>query len=158
MERVSSYYKLPPALLYAIMRQESHFAHDATSTAGAVGLMQLLPKTAKNTANKEDIDYDDQEDLLESHTNILLGAAYFKRLLSRYDGNVPVALAAYNAGPRRVDRWLIRGKAEPGSPIWIDTIPWHETRDYIKNIVTYYVIYREQLNKPIKPKDLFKQW
>ena len=136
-----------PLLIFAVARQESAFSHDAKSTAGAVGLMQLLPSTAKQTAQKSGLRFAPQ-DLITPEKNIALGSRYLNYLLGVFDGNRILAAAAYNAGPSRVKRWMNkeRGTQLPYD-VWIETIPYKETRGYVQNILAYSVIYAYRLGE-----------
>lgn len=128
-------------LVLAVARQESHFSHDAKSHAGAMGLMQLLPATAKATAHKAGVPYRRSWDLLNPTTNINLGAYYLNSLLNRFNNNRFLAAAAYNAGPTRVSRWLKNTNKQLPFDVWIETIPYSETRKYVQNVLSYSVIY-----------------
>ncbi|MFA7553620.1 MAG: transglycosylase SLT domain-containing protein [Spongiibacteraceae bacterium] len=146
-----------PEWLYAITRQESAFGQDAYSSAGARGLMQLLPSTAQLVAQKIGISYN-QSDLFQAEKNIALGSNYLKSLLDDFNGNRILATAAYNAGPNRVKKWLERQPATLPHDIWIETLPFHETRNYVQNVLAFSVIYghRLGLNTPlINPQELF---
>lgn len=128
--------KIDPAWAYAIARRESSFMTDASSSAGAKGVMQILPGTAKQVAKRRV----PTSKLLTAEPNIQLGTKYLKQLLDRYDGNLVLATASYNAGPNRVKQWL---RARPDLPIdmWIETIPFKETREYVKSVMAYKQIY-----------------
>ncbi len=128
-------------LVLAVARQESHFSHDAKSHAGAMGLMQLLPSTAEATARKAGVPYRRSWDLLNPSTNITLGAHYLNSLLNRFDNNRFLAAAAYNAGPTRVSTWLKDTNKKLPFDVWIETIPYSETRKYVQNVLSYSVIY-----------------
>ncbi len=141
---IASTIKMPPTLIFAIARQESAFLENATSRAGARGLMQLMPATAKQTAKKGGIKHTTSDLFTPSH-NILLGSFYLKELLTKYNNNTVHATAAYNAGPGRVDRWLKKRPASLPFDIWIETIPFKETRGYVKNVMAYTVIYAYRL-------------
>ncbi len=130
-----------PHLLFAIARQESAFSHDARSPAGALGLMQLLPSTAQYTARRNGIPYRHQHDLLQPEKNIALGSRYLHQLLNEFDGNRILAAAAYNAGPTRVKQWLQNSQQQLPYDIWIETIPFRETRGYVQNVLAFSVIY-----------------
>ena len=148
-------YQLEPSYIYAITRQESSFDEFAYSPAGARGYMQLMPTTASETARKIGLkDYKKKSQLTEGEINLQLGSAYFNMLLKRYQGNRILATAAYNAGPNRVDRWQgsKKGRAEQGLTMdsWIETIPYKETRRYVKNVLAYNVIYQHLLDKPLE--------
>ena len=127
-----------PALVLALIREESFFRHDVRSPANAHGLMQLLPGTARQMANGSRLQV---KDLYDPETNIRLGLQYLKMLLQRYDGRIFLALAAYNAGPHRVDRWQ-RDFPLATEEEFIEMIPFSETRNYVKNILRNYFFYR----------------
>ena len=140
VRRESVRYGVPEHWIYAIMRQESHFVHDISSSAGAVGLMQLLPMTARQTASRQRLKRPSRGDLFIVSVNIRLGVAYFKQLLDSMNGNPVFALAGYNAGPRNSKRWQ-NSSRESDPAIWIETIPYTETRNYLKKILFNFVIY-----------------
>jgi len=136
-----------PLFIFAVTRQESAFVPDAKSTAGAVGLMQLLPATAKQTAQKNGLSFTPQ-DLIQPEKNIALGSRYLDHLLGVFDGNRILAAAAYNAGPTRVKKWLNKDKgAQLPYDVWIETIPYKETRGYVQNILSFSVIYAYRLGQ-----------
>ena len=148
-------YQLPSSYIYAITRQESAFDQFANSPVGARGYMQLMPATAKETARKIGLtDYKKKAQLTEGEINVQLGTAYFDGLLKRYKGNRILATAAYNAGPHRVDRWKKDGKGRDSKALsmdsWVETIPYKETRRYVKNVLAYNVIYQHVLQKPME--------
>lgn len=129
-----------PLFLYAIARQESAFMADARSPVGAMGLMQLMPATARQTAQRSGITYTPQ-DLLKPEKNIALGSRYLNELLNQFNGNRILAAAAYNAGPSRVKQWLSKNDEKLPYDVWIETIPFHETRGYVQNVLSFSVIY-----------------
>jgi soluble lytic murein transglycosylase len=136
-----------PLLIFAVARQESAFMPDAKSPAGAVGLMQLLPSTAKQTAQKSGMSFNPQ-DLIQPEKNIALGSRYLDYLLGVFDGNRILAAAAYNAGPSRVRQWMNKEKnAQLPYDVWIETIPFKETRGYVQNILSFSVIYAYRLGQ-----------
>ncbi len=135
--------QIDTSLLYAIARQESAFRADAKSPAGALGLMQLMPRTARYTARRNGLHYR-QRDLLKPQKNITLGSRYLQQLLKQFNGNPVLATAAYNAGPRRVKQWLADDHEIPHD-IWIETIPFSETRNYVQNVLAFSVIYSYRL-------------
>jgi len=136
-----------PLFIFAVARQESAFSPDAKSLAGAVGLMQLLPSTAKQTAQKNGLSFTDQ-DLIKPDKNIALGSRYLDHLLGVFDNNRILAAAAYNAGPSRVKKWLNKEKgAQLPYDVWIETIPFKETRGYVQNILSFSVIYAYRLGE-----------
>ncbi|MEI6897836.1 MAG: transglycosylase SLT domain-containing protein [Psychromonas sp.] len=148
-------YQIPASYLYAIARQESSLDQFANSPVGATGYMQLMPQTAKETARKIGLkNYKRKAQLTEGEINVQLGTAYFTGLLKRYDGNRILATAAYNAGPHRVDRWKRNKKGRDSKALsmdsWVETIPYKETRRYVKNVLAYNVIYQHVLQKPME--------
>ncbi len=132
---------ISPQLLYAIARQESAFSPDARSPAGAMGLMQLMPKTARATARKTGLKLSNNYDLLKPERNIAIGSRYLHQLLEQFNGNRILAAAAYNAGPHRVKQWLNPTTEKLPYDIWIETIPFDETRKYVQNVLSFSVIY-----------------
>lgn len=133
--------RIDEMLLLALIREETMFQADAVSSARANGLMQLLLGTAKQMARGEGIKVRSRWDLYKPEINIRLGSKYFRYLLDKYDGRVYLALAAYNAGDHRVDRWLKEfGAVEEEE--FIEMIPFSETRSYVKNIFRNYYYYR----------------
>lgn len=141
-------YRLDPALIYGVIRQESAFMEDAHSAVGALGLMQLMPATGRQTARALNIRYGGNRALLHSSHNIQLGSAYLNHLLTRYKGSPVLAAAAYNAGPHRVSRWLPRKQAVPAA-LWTENIPFRETRHYVKQVLTYATIFDWRLSRTI---------
>ena len=128
------------ALIYAISRKESAFIADARSHAGALGLMQVMPGTARQTAAGLGLSAPSERDLLGPTANLRLGARYLAEMLDRFNGNLIMASAAYNAGPNRVDGW-IRDNAGQPAQVWIENITYGETRDYVKSILAFRAIY-----------------
>ena len=137
---------IPSSLILAIARQESAWEFDARSRVGARGLMQIMPATAKATAKKSGIRYS-RKKLFQPTYNIILGSHYISGLLERYENNRPLAIAAYNAGPSRVKRWLERSQAQLPTDVWIEIIPFKETRKYVQNVLSYEVIYNYRRGK-----------
>ncbi len=128
---------LPPALVYAVMRQESGFDPDVVSSARAVGLLQLLPETARAVAKETPDPDDDGTRLTSPPLNIALGARYLRDLLTHFHGATPLAVAAYNAGPDAIDRWLSRrDKSTPFElDLFVERIPFSETRTYVARVM-----------------------
>ncbi len=138
-----------PALILAVVRQESAFYTDAVSGAGAQGLMQILPNTAKGVARGMNLRFSKSKLRTDPEYNMRLGRAYLSDLTDRYGGSYILALAAYNAGPSRANSW-IRTFGDPRDPDvdpidWIESIPFDETRNYIQRILEGLVVYRLQL-------------
>ena len=142
---------IPVNLLLAISRQESAFNATVTSPAGAKGLMQLMPGTAKETARKHNIRYRAPSELVDPEKNILIGSRYYKEMLNRFNNNRILATAAYNAGPARIDNWRKRSAGALPFDAWIETIPFVETRNYVQNVLAFSIIYAHHLglNVPI---------
>ena len=136
---------IPNYVLFALARQESAFNTRATSSAGAMGLIQVMPATAKSTARKYKIPYRNKKQLHDASTNVPIGATYYMSMLERFDNNRILASAAYNAGPHRVNRWLANSKGKLPFDIWMTLIPFKETRSYVTNILMYSVIYSRKL-------------
>ena len=133
--------QVPSTELMAIARRESAFYPQAQSPVGARGLMQLMPATGQQVASALG-QRGGSAELFEVDHNVLLGSAYYRQLLDRFGGNRVFALTAYNAGPHRVDRW--RHKRGEGVPVdvWIDTIPYKETREYVQAVLFYNVVFQ----------------
>jgi len=131
--------QVEPPLLYGVIRQESLFRTDAASSAGALGLAQLLPTTAREVAREWQRPEPAVTDLLDPNVNITLGAARLRDLMNRYGQQTPVALAGYNAGERAVERWL---PAEPvDADIWTENIPYNETREYVQRVLWHTIVF-----------------
>ena len=135
---------LPAPFLLAITRQESAFWTAARSSANARGLMQLLPSTATLVARRINDSEPSATDLYNAETNIRLGSHHLARLMERYGNRRPLTAAGYNAGEHRVDRW-IRDKSGLAMDVWIETIPFGETRNYVKNVLAYHQVYAQLL-------------
>ena len=146
--QVARRFRLDPALIYGIMRQESAFMQDARSSVGALGLMQLMPATGRATARLLRMPRPSAASLLRPEVNIRLGSAYYRRMLDRFRDQPALAAAAYNAGPHRVDRWLPRDRAMDADR-WIDSVPLRETRRYVRGVLAYATVYRRRLELPM---------
>jgi soluble lytic murein transglycosylase len=136
-------YGLPLEWVYAVIRQESAFDPDVASHAGAVGLMQLMPGTARDMARELGRPAPGRLDLIDPSLNIALGTRYLAAMRERFGGNQVLATAAYNAGPGAVSRWL-PDETTPAD-LWMVAIPYGETRDYVRRVLTYRVIYAHRL-------------
>ena len=138
-----------PALVMALIRQESSFEADATSPAGALGLMQLMPSTARLMSREVGTPYRAVALTGDPAYNVQLGVTYLTQMLDRYDGSYPLALSAYNAGPGRTDGWIKtygdprRGAIDPVD--WIEMIPFAETRNYVQRVIEAVPYYRRLL-------------
>ena len=143
---------LEPALMLAIARQESEFDPSALSSAGARGMMQLMPATAHHVSQSHSLPYNRDALLQDVGYNLRLGSVYLAEMLARFDGSLPLAAAAYNAGPSRVSRWLreICDPRQPNQPAcdsidWIERIPIAETRNYVQRVTENLRNYRRLL-------------
>jgi soluble lytic murein transglycosylase len=141
------------AWVFAVMRQESAFMDDARSHAGAMGLMQLMPATARSVARKMlKRKPPRRQELFEPDTNIALGSAYLKQMKGELGNSAVLATAAYNAGPHRVTRWLPE-RTLPAD-IWIELVPFDETRGYLRRVLAYTVIYEKRMGlEPTRLQD-----
>lgn len=139
-------YQIRPAFIYAVIRQESSFQEEISSSAGANGLMQLMPATARHIAKQAKIPYSDQKQLFTSQKNIHIGTAYLQQLSKQFRQHPILMAAAYNAGPRQVNYWL-KNHTPKDMDIWIETLPWRETRNYLKNILAFYTVYQYRMNE-----------
>ena len=154
--------KIPEtAFILSIIRQESEFDLSANSHAGAKGLMQLMPYTAKVVAKQAKLPYSKSRLTKDAEYNINLGSHYIAGLILDYDGAYPFAVAAYNAGPKRVKYWKKINKNPQKKQIdyinWIELIKFRETRNYVQRVLENYNVYRYILEqKPIKMKNFFK--
>ena len=133
---------LDPAYVYGLIRQESRFIMDARSHVGASGLMQVMPKTAVWTAKKIGMGNFTTSQLKERDVNIAIGTGYLKLVLDAFDGSMPMAAAAYNAGPSRSRSWRTSANPEPlEAAIWMENIPFSETRNYVKKVLANTTVY-----------------
>jgi peptidoglycan lytic transglycosylase len=136
--------------IYGLARAESAFIEDVKSPAGALGLMQVMPKTGAQTAKMIGLKNFKTYKLTQAETNIPIGTAYMKQMLDKFDGNMVLATAAYNAGPHRVTKWLPKkGCIQPD--VWIEQIPFNETRKYVRRVLYFANIYDWRLGSEIKP-------
>ncbi|GMR16135.1 MAG: transglycosylase SLT domain-containing protein [Gammaproteobacteria bacterium] len=150
IEKQAKHENINPAWAFAVIRQESAFTTDARSSAGALGLMQLMPRTARQVARSLRIKRPNRRDLLKSNINIKLGIRYLRKLQERFNGNSVLATAAYNAGQWRVKGWLPKEEAQ-SADLWIENVPFTETRKYLKRVLTYTIIYEQRLGLEGKP-------
>ncbi|CDF58134.1 lytic transglycosylase domain-containing protein [Thermobrachium celere] len=134
----SKYYNLDPMLVFAVIKVESNFDKNAVSNKGAVGLMQIKPSTAEYISNLLKDDSFDKSKLFDPDLNIRYGCFYLKKMIEMYNGDIDVALMAYNAGCGNVNKWLDNAKGK----LDIEDIPFNETKWYVKKIRKYYKLYR----------------
>jgi soluble lytic murein transglycosylase len=145
---------LDPGWIFALIRQESMFIADAKSPAGALGVMQIMPDTGRRIATVLDENFPNPSLLLSPENNIRYGTCYLRMRLEDLHNNPILATAAYNAGPRMVRRWLPEEGSIPAD-IWVEIIPFSETRNYIEKIFTYKAVYRQRLG--LEPQRLSDQ-
>lgn len=143
-------------MVHAITRQESQFSQNAISHAGARGLMQLMPGTAREQAGKMGLSYNPSSLISDPTYNIRLGYGYFARMMDYYGGSYPLAVAAYNAGPGNVNKWLrANGDPRTGAVDWIDwieRIPIYETKNYVHKVLENAVVYEAMHPDRVRPK------
>ena len=147
VESASDRRGLAPATVYAFIRQESAFMQDARSPAGALGLMQIMPRTGRELMRGIGRKLRSRSQLLDPDLNVELGTRYIRSLLSRTGGHYILAAASYNAGPHRVRGWL-PADGEVEAAVWIDNIPFTETRRYVRRILAYGAVYEHRLGQP----------
>ena len=139
---------IDPTWIFAVARQESTFIAEAKSPAGALGLMQLMPYTAQHIAKKMGIPHNNLN-LLNASTNVTIGSRYLRSLFEQYGENRILATTAYNAGPGRVQTWRKITKATITPDMWVETIPFSETRTYVQNVLAFNVVYGYRLNRKV---------
>jgi soluble lytic murein transglycosylase len=135
---------LDPAYVFGLIRQESRFMADARSSVGAQGLMQVMPTTARWTARKLGLGGFSADQLADRDTNLAIGTAYLKLVLDSFDGSMPLAAAAYNAGPNRPRAWRNGPALEAAA--WAENVPFTETRDYVKRVLANTTLYAALLS------------
>ena len=139
IEAAATSARVAAPLLYGMVRQESLFRADAVSPSGAIGLAQLMPGTARRIAGADRQPLPSANDLFDPALNLKLGAAHLRELIDRFDGQALLALAAYNAGPLAVERWL--PEAPIDADIWVENIPYNETREYVQRVLWHSVVF-----------------
>lgn len=146
VEEYSNIYNVDPLFILSIIKAESNFNKDAKSSSGAKGLMQLMDATAEEIAEKINEPLIEKENLFEPQKNIMIGTKYYSDLLKMYNGNILLALTAYNAGIGNVNNWIEKGIIkEDGSDI--ENIPYKETSMYVRKIIRNYKIYKQIYNE-----------
>lgn len=142
VEKYAREFNVDPLLVFSMIKAESNFDKNAQSSSGAKGLMQLMEATAIEIANRIDEPLVEQENLLEPEKNIMIGTKYYAELLKNYDGNMLLALTAYNAGMGNVNEWIKNGTIKKdGSDI--ENIPYKETNMYVRKIINNYKMYEK---------------
>lgn len=134
---------------YGVARSESLFMRDVRSSAGAIGLMQLMPATGKKVAREIKLPYSGLDTLTDPQSNIRLGTTYLGQMAARYGGNQVLATAAYNAGPHRVDAWLPQ-VGDLDARVWIESIPFDETRGYVRRVLAAEIIFHWRMTGEVR--------
>ena len=142
---MSARHGLPDAWVYGLIRQESRFMSGVSSGVGAQGLMQVMPKTAKWLIRKLDLKELKGKPLVDPNTNVALGTAYLNMLREDFDGSFALSSAAYNAGPVRARIWRKTLEKPMEGAVFIESIPYFETRDYVKNVLSNTFMYAHRL-------------
>jgi soluble lytic murein transglycosylase len=140
---------VPPYLTLSVIRQESRFDPDALSYAGAMGLMQLMPATARQVAGELGEPYD-REALFDGAVNMRYGVTYLSKLLKKFDGNIPLAVASYNGGPHNVGTWL-KQKWTDRLDLFVELIPFGQTRNYVRRVTTSLIRYTYLYDGTLEP-------
>ena len=133
---------MPEDLFLRLVQQESGWNDKALSHKGAIGLAQLMPGTARKVALDAGQTPPGASQVMDPDINVALGTRYLAELLERFNGNRILALAAYNAGPHRVDDWLAEEEEAVPADVWIESIPFYETREYVQAVLTYRVLFQ----------------
>jgi len=150
VEKTAKAFGLDPNLLFAVMRVESIYNRRIVSHAGAIGLMQIMPRTGRLIAHELGVEDFGLSDLLDHQTSLRFAAWYLSSLLHRFDGRTPLAIAAYNGGPHNVRAWLYRTNPKMPLDAFLERIPLTETHRYVRRVLTHYAAYRAQQNLPME--------
>jgi soluble lytic murein transglycosylase len=140
---------IDPNLLFAVMRVESIYNKRIISNAGAVGLMQIMPATGERIAHQLGVNDFDASELLDPQLNLDFSAWYLASLLRRFDGRLPLAIASYNGGPHNVRLWMRNNPPQMPLDVFLERIPFSQTHEYVRRVLTYYAQYRAQQNLPM---------
>jgi soluble lytic murein transglycosylase len=154
VERAATKYGVDPNLLFAVMRVESIYHRGIVSYAGAVGLMQIMPRTGSLIARELGVERFETSDLLDPETNVEFAAWYLGSLLSRFDGALPLAIAAYNGGPHNVRVWMRQNNPNMPLDAFLERIPFEQTHRYVRRVLTHYAAYRAQQKLPMTRLDI----
>jgi len=141
--------RIDPDWVYGVLRQESAFVTDARSPAGALGLMQLMPRTGRLTGRRINLRVPDNNAILKPENNVRLGTSYLRTVLDVNHGHQVLATASYNAGPNRVREWLPE-EVPLDADVWVDSVPYNETRNYVKNVMAFTAVYSYRLEKTLR--------
>jgi soluble lytic murein transglycosylase-like protein len=151
VESAARKYGLDPNLLFAVMRVESIYNRRIISSAGAIGLMQIMPATGRRIAAELGVEGFDAKDLLDPHVNLEFSAWYLASLIKRFDGRLPLAIASYNGGPHNVRLWMQRSNPEIPLDAFLERIPFDQTHRYVRRVLTHYAAYRAQQKLAMTP-------
>jgi soluble lytic murein transglycosylase len=150
VREIARRHSLDPNLLLAVMRVESVYQRRIVSYAGAVGLMQIMPRTGRLIADSVGRDDFTTADLLDPETNLDFAAWYLSSLIERFDGRLPLAIASYNGGPHNVRRWMRDHHEHMALDAFLEEIPFDQTHRYVRRVLTHYAAYRQQENLPME--------
>lgn len=154
VEEAAARHGLDPNLLHAVMRVESVYQERIISYAGAIGLMQIMPRTGKLAAHAVGLEDFVTSDLLDPATNLELSAWYLASLLERFDGRLPLAIASYNGGPHNVRRWMTSYGPGLAVEAFLERIPFEQTHRYVRRVLHHYAAYRAQQGLDLPPLHL----
>lgn len=154
VQHAADKYGVDPNLLFAVMRVESIYHRQIVSYAGAVGLMQIMPRTGMLIARKLGVESFAVSDLLNPRTNVEFAAWYLSSLIKRFDGRLPLAIAAYNGGPHNVRLWMREGNPDMPLDAFLERIPFEQTHRYVRRVLTHYAAYRAQQDLPMTRLDV----
>jgi len=149
VEAAALKYGVDPNLLFAVMRVESVYHRQIVSHAGAIGLMQIMPRTGRLISRELGVEDFDTIDLLNPRTNLEFAAWYLSSLIKRFDGRLPLAIASYNGGPHNVRVWMSGYPSTMPLDAFLERIPFEETHRYVRRVLTHYAAYRAQQNLPM---------
>jgi soluble lytic murein transglycosylase len=149
VEAAAAKHGVDPNLLFAVMRVESVYQRRVVSYAGAIGLMQIMPRTGRHIADRLDHEDFTTRDLLDPAVNLDFAAWYLGSLIERFDGHLPLAIASYNGGPHNVRRWLRDHAVAMPMDAFLERIPFNQTHRYVRRVLTHYAAYRAQLGLPM---------
>lgn len=144
-------YGVDPNLLFAVMRVESIYNRRIISTAGAIGLMQIMPATGRRIASELGVEDFEASDLLDPRVNLEFSAWYLASLIKRFDGRLPLAIASYNGGPHNVRLWIRQSNPDIPLDAFLERIPFSQTHRYVRRVLTHYAAYLAQQKKPMTP-------
>lgn len=154
VQRAAAEHGIDPNLLYAVMRVESIYNPRIISHVGAVGLMQIMPRTGRLIADRLGVEDFEVTDLLQPTTNLRFAAWYLRSLIERFDGRLPLAIASYNGGPHNVRLWLRSRPLDMPLDAFLEHIPFSQTHRYVRRVLTHYAAYRAQRGLPMPPLDV----